>query len=77
MPLLKLFKPLLCQQFQIRKHDVNDGHFKSHALLVMNNFSKDVNHQKLTASMFQNMFPSININQVRLILWDYVGNKSF
>lgn len=40
--------------------------FLHHPLLVMNNFSGDGMHFKLMASMFQNMFPSINVNKVSL-----------
>jgi hypothetical protein len=32
--------------------------------LVLNNFSKDSFHLKLLATMFQNMFPSIDIEKV-------------
>lgn len=32
--------------------------------LVINNFSKESFHLKLLATMFQNMFPSINIEKV-------------
>lgn len=40
--------------------------FSSHPLLVLNNFSGEGMHFKLMASMFQNMFPSINIHTVKL-----------
>lgn len=40
--------------------------FSSHPLLVLNNFSGEGMHFKLMASMFQNMFPSINIHKVKL-----------
>lgn len=40
--------------------------FSSHPLLVLNNFSGEGMHFKLMASMFQNMFPSINIYKVKL-----------
>ncbi|KAF6019543.1 PPAN [Bugula neritina] len=61
---VKSYSTIADLSHHIRRHDVNDNHFKYHALLVMNNFSKEIKHQKLTASMFQNMFPSININKV-------------
>jgi ribosome biogenesis protein SSF1/2 len=40
--------------------------FKSSPLVVLNNFSKDVSHQKLAATTFQNMFPAINIQSIKL-----------
>lgn len=38
--------------------------FNHHPLLVMNNFTGEEMHLKLMSTMFQNMFPSININKV-------------
>lgn len=38
--------------------------FTHHPLLVLNNFSGEGMHFKLMATMFQNMFPSINVNKV-------------
>lgn len=38
--------------------------FNHHPLLVMNNFSGEGMQFKLMATMFQNMFPSINVNKV-------------
>lgn len=38
--------------------------FGHHPLLVLNNFSGEGMHFKLMATMFQNMFPSINVNKV-------------
>ncbi|KAH9360595.1 hypothetical protein HPB48_008655 [Haemaphysalis longicornis] len=40
--------------------------FSSHPLLVLNNFSGEGMHFKLMASMFQNMFPSINIHKSKV-----------
>lgn len=40
--------------------------FSSHPLLVLNNFSGEGMPFKLMASMFQNMFPSINVHKVNL-----------
>jgi len=34
--------------------------------VVLNNFSEDDRKLKLTASMFQNMFPAINLKEVKL-----------
>ena len=42
--------------------------FRHHPLLVLNNFSKDEPHLKLAATVLQNMFPSINVHKVSLIL---------
>ncbi|KAG1695310.1 Suppressor of SWI4 1 [Nymphon striatum] len=50
----------------IKRH-VNYAHqFSHHPLLVLNNFSREGMHFKLMSSMFQNMFPSINVNSVKL-----------
>ena len=38
--------------------------YQHHPLLVMNNFSGEGMHLKLMTTMFQNMFPSINVQQV-------------
>jgi len=40
--------------------------FAHHPFLVLNNFSGDGMHIKLMTTMFQNLFPSINVNQVAL-----------
>lgn len=42
--------------------------FEHHPLLVLNNFSGEGMHFKLMATMFQNMFPSINVNKVSIII---------
>ena len=49
-----------------RKRNVNAKDFVNHPLLVLNNFSGEGMHIKLMATMFQNMFPSINVNKVIL-----------
>lgn len=38
--------------------------FSHHPLLILNNFGSDGMHIKLMATMFQNMFPSINVHKV-------------
>ncbi|GIY28698.1 suppressor of SWI4 1 homolog [Caerostris darwini] len=40
--------------------------FEHHPLLVLNNFKGEGMHFKLMATMFQNMFPSINVNKINL-----------
>lgn len=50
----------------LRKPNLEQLQFLHHPLLVMNNFSGDGNHIKVMAAMFQNMFPSINVNKVKL-----------
>lgn len=39
--------------------------FESSPLIVMNSFSGEGMHLKLMANMFQNMFPTINVSNVR------------
>ena len=51
-----------------KKPNINPKDFKEHPLLVMNNFTGDGMHIKLMATMFQNMFPSINVNKVSVQL---------
>lgn len=40
--------------------------FKSPPLVVLNNFGGKENHKQLMAVMFQNMFPPINMQTVRV-----------
>ena len=40
--------------------------FRSPPLVVLNNFSGSESHKQLMAVMFQNMFPAIHMNTVRL-----------
>jgi ribosome biogenesis protein SSF1/2 len=52
-------------EFQARPHSV--GSELLHApLLVLNNFSTDQPHLKLSTTMWQNMFPSINVQKINL-----------
>ena len=48
----------------LRKPNLEAIQFLHHPLLVMNNFSGEGNHMKLMATMFQNLFPSINVHKV-------------
>lgn len=47
------------------KKQVNaDKMYKHPPLIVLNNFTSEENHMKLMATMFQNMFPTINVTKV-------------
>lgn len=48
----------------LKKHRMHDQQFTHHPLLVLNNFGSDGMQVKLMATMFQNMFPSINVHKV-------------
>lgn len=48
----------------LKKHRMHEEQFKYHPLLILNNFGQDGMHIKLMATMFQNMFPSINVHKV-------------
>uniref|UniRef100_A0A3Q0RLA9 Peter pan homolog n=1 Tax=Amphilophus citrinellus TaxID=61819 RepID=A0A3Q0RLA9_AMPCI len=50
----------------LKKHRMHEQQFKYHPLLILNNFGQDGMHIKLMATMFQNMFPSINVHRVSL-----------
>ena len=50
----------------LKRPDVNEKQYLQSPLLVMNNFTGDGMHFKLMTSMFQNMFPSINVNKAKL-----------
>uniref|UniRef100_A0A915K3M1 Brix domain-containing protein n=1 Tax=Romanomermis culicivorax TaxID=13658 RepID=A0A915K3M1_ROMCU len=50
----------------LRKAQPTPQKYFHHPLLVMNNFQHDQRHIKLMESTFQNMFPSINVNSVKL-----------
>lgn len=50
----------------LKKPNLEQKQFLHHPLLVMNNFSSDEMSLKLMSTMFQNMFPSINVNKVKL-----------
>ncbi|KAK2192009.1 hypothetical protein NP493_41g06030 [Ridgeia piscesae] len=50
----------------LKRPNMEGRQFKHHPLLVMNGFSGDGMHLKLMTTMFQNLFPSINVNTVKL-----------
>ncbi|KAK2833287.1 hypothetical protein Q5P01_017176 [Channa striata] len=50
----------------LKKHRMHEQQFTHHPLLILNNFGSDGMHVKLMATMFQNMFPSINVHKVNL-----------
>ncbi|MGH0148523.1 UNVERIFIED_CONTAM: hypothetical protein FKN15_024215 [Acipenser sinensis] len=50
----------------LKRHRMHDQQFTHHPLLVLNNFGVPGMHVKLMATMFQNMFPSINVHKVSL-----------
>ncbi|XDV12577.1 hypothetical protein PO909_001208 [Leuciscus waleckii] len=50
----------------LKRHRMHDQQFTHHPLLVLNNFGIEGMHVKLMATMFQNMFPSINVHKLNL-----------
>ncbi|KAI1884297.1 hypothetical protein AGOR_G00224980 [Albula goreensis] len=50
----------------LKKHRMHQHQFSHHPLLVLNNFGTEGLQIKLMATMFQNMFPSINVHKVNL-----------
>ncbi|XP_037398922.1 suppressor of SWI4 1 homolog [Pygocentrus nattereri] len=50
----------------LKRHRMHEQQFSHHPLLVLNNFALDGMHIKLMATMFQNMFPSINVHTVNI-----------
>ncbi|XP_035169899.1 uncharacterized protein LOC118159424, partial [Oxyura jamaicensis] len=50
----------------LKRHRMHEQQFTQHPLLVLSNFGLHQIHVKLMASMFQNMFPSINVHKVNL-----------
>lgn len=50
----------------LKRHNMEPKQFLYHPLLIMNGFSGDGMHFKLMTSMFQHMFPSVNVNKVNL-----------
>ncbi|XP_062975050.1 suppressor of SWI4 1 homolog [Elgaria multicarinata webbii] len=50
----------------LKRHRMHEQQFTFHPLLVLNNFGTQGMHIKVMASMFQNMFPSINVHRVNL-----------
>ncbi|KAK3590963.1 hypothetical protein CHS0354_034535 [Potamilus streckersoni] len=50
----------------LKKPNLEQKQFSHHPLLVMNGFSGESPNLKLMSTMFQNMYPSINVNKVKL-----------
>ena len=50
----------------LKRQVTYEKQFLHHPLLIMNGFSGDARELQLTSSMFQNMFPSINVSKVKL-----------
>ncbi|XP_040270848.1 suppressor of SWI4 1 homolog [Bufo bufo] len=50
----------------LKKHRMHEQQFSFPPLLVLNNFGTQGMHIKVMATMFQNMFPSINVHKVNL-----------
>ncbi|KAG7460301.1 hypothetical protein MATL_G00220090 [Megalops atlanticus] len=50
----------------LKRHRMHEQQFSHHPLLVLNNFGLEGLHIRLMATMFQNMFPSINVHKVNL-----------
>lgn len=48
--------------------------FNNPPLVILNNFSGEGMQLKLIASMFQNMFPTINLTTVSFILNNFILN---
>lgn len=52
----------------LRRHRMHEQQFNHPPLLVLNSFGPQGMHVKLMATMFQNLFPSINVHTVGQIL---------
>ncbi|XP_015276351.1 PREDICTED: suppressor of SWI4 1 homolog [Gekko japonicus] len=50
----------------LKRHRMHEQQFTHHPLLILNNFGLQGMHIKVMASMFQNMFPSINVHKINL-----------
>ncbi|NXA43279.1 SSF1 protein, partial [Eudromia elegans] len=50
----------------LRRHRMHEQQFRQPPLLVLSNFGLPGMHVKLMATVFQNMFPSINVHKVNL-----------
>ncbi|XP_051897802.1 suppressor of SWI4 1 homolog [Pristis pectinata] len=50
----------------LKRHRMHESQFTHHPLLVLSNFAKAGMHIKLMATMFQNLFPTINVYKVGL-----------
>lgn len=54
---------------QVKKQYAFDKTFRNFPLVVLNNFSGEGAHMKLMATMFQNMFPTINLTKVSINIY--------
>lgn len=50
----------------LKRHRMHEQQFTHPPLLVLNNFGIEGMHIKVMATMFQNMFPSINVHKVSI-----------
>ncbi|XP_042658735.1 suppressor of SWI4 1 homolog [Tyto alba] len=50
----------------LKRHRMHEQQFTHHPLLVLSNLGLQQIHIKLMATMFQNMFPSINVHRINL-----------
>ncbi|NXC10713.1 SSF1 protein, partial [Orthonyx spaldingii] len=50
----------------LRRHRMHEQQFRHPPLLVLGNFGSPRIHLKLTAGMFQGMFPALNVHKVNL-----------
>lgn len=50
----------------LKRHRMHEQQFTHPPLLVLNNFGTQGMHVKVMATMFQNMFPSINVHKINL-----------
>jgi ribosome biogenesis protein SSF1/2 len=50
----------------LRKQKVEESAFRHAPLVILNSFSGEGSHMKMMAHTFQNMFPSLNLNTVKL-----------
>ncbi|XP_060619294.2 suppressor of SWI4 1 homolog [Anolis sagrei] len=50
----------------LKRHRMHEQQFTHHPLLILNNFGIQGMHIKIMSTMFQNMFPSINVHRVNL-----------
>lgn len=53
----------------VKKQMMNKKLFTNAPLVILNNFSDERSHIKLMASVFQNMFPTINVTKVKIFFF--------
>lgn len=56
---------------------MHEQQFNHPPLLVLNSFGPQGMHIKLMATMFQNLFPSINVHTVGQLSWQLLGVGSW